>query len=284
MKMDNENLRKVQLLQLKLVKFLKEICEDNDIKYLIVAGTLLGAVRHKGFIPWDDDLDVGMLRDDYEKFLKVCPLYLTDEICLQDWHSEKEFPGAYAKLRLKNTVYIERNSQYVNINKGIYIDIFPFDNTPNGRLSRFKQKLISGSYKKMLIAKSGSTPWSQIEKLKYLCYKLLKGWSSLFSFDFLHMKLDKCMMKYNSLQTEKITAFGGAYGYDKETIEKEWVRNTIQIEFENTMLPAPALYDKYLTYFYGEYMTPPPENKRYNRHMIIDVNFGDYENEVDVNV
>ena len=272
--MTNEELKKVQRAQLELAKIVKRICDENNINYFMIAGTLLGAVRHKGFIPWDDDLDVGMLRKDYEKFISICKDYLSPQVILQTWDNEKEYPLPFAKLRWKDTLYVERNSRNINMNKGIYIDIFVFDNVPEKKFDRIKQKYMSLYYFKVLFAKCGGTPWSEKQKFKKLCYGFIKIWSKLFTYDFLHKHMTKCMTKYNNTPSDKIVAIGGAYGYDRETIQRKWIEEVHDVDFEESTLSAPVLYDEYLSYFYGDYMTPPPENKRGNRHLIVELNFG----------
>ena len=113
---------------LDLMITLDGICRKENISYSLHGGTLLGAVRENGFIPWDDDMDIGMLRADYEKFLNVAKEKLNKKYFLQTWDTDEKFALPFAKIRLNGTKYIEHNSKNVDIHNGIYIDIFPYDN------------------------------------------------------------------------------------------------------------------------------------------------------------
>src|SRR5690554_1155344 len=111
--MRNNLLREVQLVQLEILKSIKDICEKEGISYFLDSGTLLGAVRHKGFIPWDDDLDIGMLRYDYNKFISAAPKYIDEfGLIIQDWHSDKSYGQPFLKVRKKGTHYVELFSQH----------------------------------------------------------------------------------------------------------------------------------------------------------------------------
>lgn len=264
---------KVREIQLEMALEVKRICNEHNIKYSIVAGTLLGAVRHKGFIPWDDDLDIGMLRSEYDKFIKACEKELRDEYFLQTWESDLGFALPIAKMRKNGTKFIEKNSANASLHNGIYIDIFPFDNVPVGRIKLFVQNRSTYLLKRMLLIRMNYKLWQENEIVKKILYKLLKIFSYIFSVKQIKEILIKRMTAYNDNYSEKVVAFGGSYGYRKETINKKWLSNLIEIDFENEKLSAPFNYVEYLTYFYGDYLTPPPENKRYNRHDIIDVRF-----------
>ena len=128
--MDKETLRKVQLAQLEIAKEFKRICDENQLQYFMDSGTLLGAVRHKGFIPWDDDMDFGMMRDQYEKFLSVAPDILGEKFFIQTWSSDENYPYAFCKIGKKDTVYRESVSQKSKMHHELYIDIFPYDVYP----------------------------------------------------------------------------------------------------------------------------------------------------------
>lgn len=264
---------KVREIQIEMAMEVKRICNEYNIKYSIVAGTLLGAVRHKGFIPWDDDLDIGMLRSEYDKFIKVCEKELRDEYFLQTWESDLGFALPIAKIRKNGTKFIEKNSADASLHNGIYIDIFPFDNVPTGRIKQFVQNRSTYLLKRMLLIRMNYKVWQDNEIVKNILYKFLKVFSCFFSVNQIKEILIKRMTAYNDNYSEKVVTFGGSYGYRKETIDKKWLINLIEIDFENEKLSAPFNFVEYLTYFYGDYMTPPPENKRYNRHNIIEVCF-----------
>jgi len=126
----DEMMEEIHKIQFEMALEVKRICQNHNIEYFLIAGTLLGAVRHKGFIPWDDDLDIGMLRIDYNKFISLAPIEMDKKYVLQTWDTDPGFALPSAKLRKSGTKYIERNSQKANIHNGIFIDIFPFDNAP----------------------------------------------------------------------------------------------------------------------------------------------------------
>ena len=133
-------LRDVQKVQLEILLEFDRICRKHGLKYLLFAGTLLGAVRHKGFIPWDDDIDVCMLRGDYERFLTVCKDELSAELFLQTTDTDREYPLQFAKLRKNNTRFVEKSMSDLKIHHGVFIDIFPLDNVmPHSFIGRFQQ-------------------------------------------------------------------------------------------------------------------------------------------------
>lgn len=273
--MSDIDLRKIQMVQLELACVVKSICEKHNIDYFVIAGTLLGAIRHKGFIPWDDDLDIGMLREDYSKFLEVSKDELSDSYFLQTMFTDSEFGLPFAKLRKNGTKYVEKNSSKAEGHKGIFIDIFPFDNSPN---SNFLKKLHSFEtyiLKRFILSKLGYEVWNDNSIFKKNIYRTISFIVHFYPLEKLKKLLCEKIKRYNHINTDNLVNIGGSYGYYKETMERKWLNNLVDVEFEGITFKAPENYDEYLKYLYGDYMTLPPEGERYNRHKIIEIDLGE---------
>lgn len=273
-----KQLKSVQKLQLNLALEVQRICNKHDIRYFLIFGTLLGAVRHKGFIPWDDDLDIGMLRPDYERFIKIAENEISAEYFLQTWDTDKHFGFPFAKLMVKNTKYIEKIAVNVNIYKGVFIDIFPFDNVPNAIWQQKLHMFTTFTLKKLLLIKNNYNVTPEKQKtVKRILYYFTKFTIRFISVDLLKNLLSTQMVKFNSLDAKYVIPIGSSYGYKKEKIKKEWFDELKLIEFEGSFFLCPSRYDEYLTHLYGDYMVPPPEEKRCDRHSIIEVKLGDQQ-------
>lgn len=277
--MDNKTLREVQMAQLELALEIKRVCDILNINYFLDSGTLLGAVRHKGFIPWDDDLDIGMLRKDYEKFVLEAPLIIDAKYFLQTWDSDEKYGLAYAKLRKNGTVFIEEAAQDVGAHNGIFIDVFPYDAYPNNFRLRIKQKFNLYFLKRLLLVKCGYKPWAVdssrgIKKyIKAFIYGILKVTSLLISKEKLKKRYYSSSVKYNDFTCDKYFIVDGASEYGTWLVQKSCFEEFVELPFEKELFKCPKNFDLYLSDIYGDYMTPPPENQRENRHNIIDIKF-----------
>lgn len=271
--MNNLQLEKVHKVQLEIAHEVKRICDKNKIKYFMIAGTLLGAVRHRGFIPWDDDLDIGMLRNDYERFIELAAKDLKNIFYLETWYTTSGYGMPFTKIRKNDTRYIEEKSKDVNCHPGIYIDIFPFDNIPDNKVLRLTHEYLIKFYQYLILERCMYNISFDSAGIKGIIYSLLKKRVKGIDVKELKEKYEAVSGRYNKKQTECAAAVGGSYGYKKETIKLAWVSQIIDLEFEGHLFKAPIGYKEYLSYFYGDFMTPPPKDKRYNRHGIIELKF-----------
>lgn len=256
-----ENLRKLQLIELGMLKELDRICRAHQINYIIDAGTLLGAVRHKGFIPWDDDIDVRMLREDYEKFCRVCETDLDAQYFLQNHKTDDGYRWGYARILKRDTVFIRQNQEKMTAKNGIFIDIFPNDNLPNSFWGKWYCTFLSMICRKGLYSEIGvKTGKTWVHKMGFVVL-------NLFPKRIFHWLRDSLVKKYKDSKTESVRCFG--WGSREETIgfKKEWLENTCDMEFEGLVVKAPVQTHEFLVHSFGEdYMTPPPEKDRIPRH------------------
>lgn len=270
-------LEKMHVLQIKISLEIKRICEKHNISYFIMAGTVLGAVRHGGFIPWDDDMDIGMLREEYNKFLKVCETELGEEFFLQTWDTDPEFPFSYAKVRLKSTNVIAKFAKDNSLKcNGIFVDLFPFDNAPDDAKLAQKQAKRYFVCKRLLWLKKGMGKSIKQEsfkqKLKYYASYFV---ASVIPYNWIKNYFQKVLIKYNDIDTRCVVA-DSVYTYQKESLDRKWVTNLENVKFETEEFMAFKDRIAYLEHLYGDYMKLPDEDKRYG-HEIEAVDFGPYE-------
>lgn len=271
--MEKDILRKVQLIQLEMAKDIKRVCDENGIRYFLYRGTFLGAVRHHGFIPWDDDMDFGMLREDYEKFCRIAPEKLSPQYCFQNWHTDENYALPFGKVRKRNTLFVEAKCARLPEN-GIYIDIYPLDFAPAdaGERKMLARKLLHLFRVKLM--KSGYTPWMEEDRIiwkkriGYLAYQAL----SLF------VSQKKLIETYESL-VMAVPASGTIYEQSALPIayyfDTAWCAEVAEYPFEDTAFSGPGDYDAFLTSLYDDYMQLPPEDKRENRHQIQELDLGE---------
>ena len=275
MNLTAEQLQSLKNCERDMLSEFVRICDKHGIKYFVQGGTLLGTVRHGGFIPWDDDVDVSLHRDDYEKFIAVAQKELPDYYFLQTKDTDPEYPNNFAKIRDSRTTFIESSAKKLNINHGVYIDIFPLDNYPSGKKAKvyeLKKKLLT-----QRIYKAFYMPhMSFIAKIITMITMIL--------FPSLRDAVDKREKLFKSVPySDRVVNNSGAW-LDKEIIPREWVQDTIQMEFEGIKVNVSDKFDEWLTYVYGDYMSLPPENERVGHHYvdIFDMNksYTEYINEV----
>ena len=251
----------LQLRELEILDFFADVCKRNGLRYFIIAGTLLGAVRHGGFIPWDDDIDVAMPRRDFNKFAKICKKELPDGYFFQSSKTEKEYPFFFAKLRRDGAVVNESILESHDIHKGCYIDIFPLDKCPRSARGRKMLFKLVEIYSCALVAKANKDFTCEYQKggarflfaiAKRLPIRVVKA---------LRGSTRALISAFCSGKT--LATISGTHGYEKEYYESDWYFDGEKtLVFEGRECPAPPGYEKQLTHMYGDYMTPPDESKR----------------------
>lgn len=256
--MPKKDLRQIQLIQLEMLIEVDRICKKNNIKYCIIAGTLLGAVRHGGFIPWDDDADVAMLRKEYEKFCKACEQDLDIErFYLQTHNNTEGYRWGYGKLRRKNTKFIREGQEHMPYESGIFIDLFPLDNVPKNKLFRKIHNGICTIIRKLLWSKVGA----KVDNKKSM--RILYGFLSIIPKDIIFWGYNILVNKSSKMRTELVriltfpTPDNGHYGY-----YRQWYTELANIEFEGYLFPAAKDFDGYLRFKFGDYNTLPPLKER----------------------
>lgn len=263
--MNKEELREYQLAQLELLDITEEICKTNNLTYYLIGGTLLGAIRHNGFIPWDADMDIAMPRDDYEKFLKYWKENPNERYFYQHFSTEKNHLSPHAILKVKNTNVVMDGmiSKYKPKHTGIYMDVFPLDNPPV-LLKQQKRQAKKIKKIKRIIELKACYEYNSTSALKKLAKKLLQITLLPVSFVYLNKKMDDCMKKYSSPDGEYLVSMASHYSYWKQLMPKDVYGNPTRVTFENKFYNAPAKTDEYLTRIYNDYMKIPSDDNLYS--------------------
>lgn len=260
------DIRALQLKEMELILELDRICKKYDIRYYMSWGSALGAVRHKGFIPWDDDIDVSMFWDDYIKFEEVCKVELNNKFFYQNDKNDEQFWLPWNKIRINNTTSMCPELKNIKCHWGVCMDIFPIIAIPDSRMSQKKQELNTKIYKflcnKYFLINSVDT--SIKNKIKKSVYKIMPN--RIISF--LKKITLKNITKYNQ-EDYQMCGEILSMPYKEAMIENNIFGEPIYVEFEKKLLPIPKEYDKYLSQCYGDYMKLPPDNQRTGHGNII---------------
>ncbi len=259
--MEELDLGKIKLIEMNMLKEFISICKRHNFCYFMLGGSCLGAVRHKGFIPWDDDIDVGMPRPDYEQFLKVAQAELPPDIFLQTRDTDPEYIANFAKLRNNNTTFIEKSVSKMKINHGVYMDIFPLDGFTEKKVKRewmlFKKSLYGNRIYSLYDIEANKSLVGSIKKIiAFICSPNVSKTIS---------KLEKLYKKFDYKKEKIIVNHCGAWGR-KEIVPKEYFGEGTEGMFEGIKVELPNQWHNYLTQVYGDYMTLPPPEQRVSHH------------------
>jgi lipopolysaccharide cholinephosphotransferase len=250
-------LAEIKQTELEILEYIDRVCKENDIEYFLFAGTLLGAVRHKGFIPWDDDIDLFMTRENYDKFISVTR-YNSSRYVTKALETDDNYLMPFIKVIDSTTLAVD------TINKnpcklGVWVDIFPLDEYKKSKCTNAKR--LWQLYKYAVCIGDGFNPSkggkgrNYVKRVMHFFYKKAIPRKCA-------LKIQKIAKKYNGKGLNQLYVGVDLVKGNKNVVEKAWLEKAILLDFEGKLYPAPIGYDEALTRKFGDYMTPPPEDKR----------------------
>ncbi|AMD17757.1 hypothetical protein TL18_06840 [Methanobrevibacter sp. YE315] len=269
---DDETLQHIKDVTLLILKDFKEICEENNLKYYLWFGTEIGAVRHQGFIPWDDDIDIVMFREDYEKFLKIMEEKNCEKYTVLDSRYNEEYFFQFGRLSLNGTHWVEFWDKFVSFDLGMHIDLFILDKLPNNNIKRFFFMRIC-----LILCKFYAISTIKFDEGSKIVQLIVNTLHPIFNVigltpSYFQKKLPKLFRKYENKDCKYYADLTLNYlSYFKlSDFEPSKV-----VQFEDIQATIPNNQDATLGQIYGDYMTLPPEEDRF-WHNLHDIDFGEY--------
>ena len=255
-------MNELQKNEFEMLKIFVEICEKLNLRYYLICGSVLGAVKYGGFIPWDDDIDVGLPRHDYEIFCQEAPKYLPEHMFLQNYRTERECPCVISRIRNSNTTYVIKLYKELNCNHGVFIDVMPLDIYPHENVSEFeKQKM------KHLRRRSAYLYEKMRNVVKSPRTFLVRLWIRLTG----RKKLNKHIKEFDDFISNpefksNILCNHGNWQGKLEYAPIDQYGNGVEATFEGLTVRIPEKYDEYLTQKYGDWRADLPEEQKVGHH------------------
>ncbi len=268
-----DDLRKLQLIQTETLEEIISICKKHNIKYFLLFGTLLGAVRHGGFIPWDDDLDIGILRNDYNRFVSILCEEISKEFFIHNQDTDPNYFAPFTRVRRNDTTFIPEAYRYTNfVNNGVWIDIFPIDEA--SAPDNITEKLRFNIYHKFWMALASYNALGKREK-RGIKTNLVYRLSKCFSLRSILLHMDNLTVKKKG-NYEYYTCYYSLYKVDRNYYPKSSFGEGVIHLFEGIPCNIPEDADKVLSILYGDYMKLPPEDQRVG-HLPVQYDFSKVE-------
>ncbi len=268
------NIEDIHQVQLELMKEVDEICRKHGIVYQLFSGTLLGAVRHKGFIPWDDDLDICMLREDYERFIKICETELDEKYFFQRPDTDKNYLLQFGKIRKNGTLFVEGSFASEDIHHGVYIDVFPLDDIRPNTFTGSLQEKIFFLLNRLNLVRSKSIANASNNMLSKIVRNMMRYLMVLFprkAMNYLLKKTATSMSSKEAIYVADVTSGNAPEVFNSYVFDKSTFTNVKEFEFEGCYFLGPKEYDTILRLNFGDYMTPPPLEEQIGHHNIIEI-------------
>ncbi|MBQ7107271.1 MAG: LicD family protein [Clostridia bacterium] len=267
-------LEKIKKLELDILKFVDKICRENNIKYFLAGGSLLGAIRHNNIIPWDDDLDIGMLREDFEKFRKLCPNLMEKPYTYESPQNDSGSHYHFDKIRLENTYFSTQYSSNFKIKDGIFFDIIVYDQTSNNKFLTYLHMRALKMWTRVINVKWFNKVRPNVH---YRLTKIALPIMRIIPFSFFHWALEIMLKFYRRKKNAKYLVDGVGQNIMKGPFPKEWVEEIKYVDFGDMKAPVPVNSEAYLTHFYSnKYMELLPISRRTSGHHIARIDLGGY--------
>lgn len=267
--MDNENLlNRLHIVEIEILKEIDSFCKRNNIKYSLYCGTLLGAVRHKGFIPWDDDIDLCMERGDYNRFIKLWQESENRDLILQNKETNRDFSQSFTKIKKNNTTFLQKSDKGKSYHKGIFVDILPIDRIPNGKLNRLFFKFYVMMY--LLFTREFVPPKSSgfVVNICRVLLKLFRGNVRIAIRKLFLIQITK-FEKNKDLQLVSANSMDGF----NHIMPADMPNQMKEYSFENRIFMGYSDFDGMLKAWYKDYMQLPPIDDRVWKHRPLVVDF-----------
>ena len=267
-------LEMIKSMERDMLKFVDKVCRENGIQYFLAGGSLLGAVRHNGIIPWDDDLDIGMLRKDFEKFRRICPGLVPEKYTYESPQDGRGSHYCFDKLRFRNTYFSTNYSNNFRIQDGIFLDVIVYDQTSNFKFMTKLQIQLIRIWTRLINIKWYNKPRKNVH---YRFTKVFLPVMRMIPFPFFHAVFERLVRWYEKKPKAKYLIDGLGQNIGKGRFPKSWLTEVAYVKFDDMEAPVPIDYDGYLRHFYGpQYMELLPISKRVSGHHIARIDLGGY--------
>lgn len=258
--------KEIQEVSLDILYKVAELCEKLNLRYYLIYGTLIGAIRHHGFIPWDDDVDIMMPRPDYDKLLDYLASNKLPDLTVFNDQTQKDYP--YMITRISNDRYLIESDNEESVGMGVFIDVYPYDGLGNTKKEALHYGLVgdrlsSFCYQATRKHFSLANTTSFIRKILKLPLFIV---SKIIGKDFFQNKINALRGKYEYEESEYIGCFVWLSGGVKDIFRREWFDEYEMCDFEGNSFRIPKRYDEVLRHTYGDYMQLPPQNERVGHH------------------